>query len=87
MNLCFKIKLLPAVILFALALTLFAPVGLGAGPISLSKKSIPAITLKISPRLTRITAISNIADSFLLNTGPLLSAWVQPYLPWRPTVC
>ena len=53
MNLCFKIKLLPAVILFALALTLFAPVGLGAGPISLSKKSIPAITFKnLSPPYT-----------------------------------
>ena len=46
LNLCSKIKSLSAGILFVLALTLFAPLGLGADLISLHKKNIPAITFK-----------------------------------------
>jgi hypothetical protein len=50
LNRCFKISLLFACILSAIALTLFGFVGIGAEPISLRKKNIPAITFKnLSP--------------------------------------
>ncbi len=79
LNLCLKIKLLSAATLFALALTLFAPVGLGTGPISLHKKSIPAITYKnISPPYKDYEYFQNreiVPFEYRASSFSLVNAW------------
>ena len=79
MNLCSKIKLLSATPLFALALTFFAPVGLGAGPISLHKKSIPAITYRnISPPYKDYEYFQNrkiVPFEYRASSFSLVNAW------------
>jgi triacylglycerol lipase len=79
LNLCFKIKLLSAATLFALAMTLFASAGLGMGPISLHKKSIPAITYKnISPPYKDYEYFQNreiVPFEYRASSFSLVNAW------------
>ena len=79
LNLCFKIKLLPKGILFALALTLFAPDVLGANPISLPKKSVPAFTFRdLSPPYKNYDYFQNsrwIPFEYGASSFSLVNAW------------
>ena len=75
----FKIRLLSAGILFALVLTLFVPVALGANTISLPQKSIPAITFKnLSPPYTDYDYFQNcrsVPFEYRVSSFSLVNAW------------
>jgi hypothetical protein len=79
LNLCFKIKLLSKGVLFALALTLFAPDVLGANPISLPKKSVPAFTFRdLSPPYKNYDYFQNsrwIPFEYGASSFSLVNAW------------